>query len=41
MLIAEDNQLLALMIDKILNDLNLENTIVHSRKNMLLANHND
>ncbi|MFT4598813.1 MAG: hypothetical protein ACJAR8_001896 [Bacteroidia bacterium] len=27
-LIAEDNQLLALIIDKILNYLNLENTIV-------------
>ena len=40
-LIAEDNQLLALIIDNILNDLNLENTIVHSRKDTLLAYHND
>ena len=40
-LIAGDKQLLALIIDNILNDLNLENTIVHSRKDTLLAYHND
>ena len=33
--------MLALIIDNILNDLNLENTIVHSRKDTLLAYHND
>jgi PleD family two-component response regulator len=40
-LIAGDKQLLALIIDNTLNDLNLENTIVHSRKDTLLAYHND
>jgi CheY-like chemotaxis protein len=40
-LIAEDNQLLASLIAKILNDLNIENTIVHSGEDMLLAYHND
>lgn len=40
-LIAEDNQILAAVIAKILSDLNIENTIVHSGEDVLQAYNKD